>query len=121
MELQSLGITRPELLTFSPSHLLRPQGHIQPSFTCDCDSPNCEEESGWPLKAIGNGDAATYVKCGEGDANADKDSLEVMIKYEEELRGKSPLSASVMFNIRLSCAGWKSRTKWNFVGECSSY
>ncbi|KAK6600109.1 alpha/beta hydrolase fold family protein [Botrytis cinerea] len=92
------------------------QGHIQPSFTCGCDSPECEEESGWPLKAIGNGDAATYVKCGEGEADADKDSLEVMIKYEEELRRKSPLSASVMFNIRLACAGWKSRTKWNFVG-----
>ncbi|KAF7922675.1 hypothetical protein EAE99_007252 [Botrytis elliptica] len=150
MELQSLGITRPKVLTYSDvknaviyslyqplalfPHLAKAlaaleaddgipflkmaiaQGHIQPSFTCSCDSPDCEEESGWPLKAIGNGDAATYVKCGEGDADVDKDSLEVMIKYEDELRRKSPLSASVMFNIRLSCAGWKSRTKWNFVG-----
>ncbi|KAK6595985.1 alpha/beta hydrolase fold family protein [Botrytis cinerea] len=150
MELQSLGITRPKVLTYSDvknsviyslyqplalfSHFAKAlaaleaddgipflklaiaQGHIQPSFTCGCDSPECEEESGWPLKAIGNGDAATYVKCGEGEADADKDSLEVMIKYEEELRRKSPLSASVMFNIRLACAGWKSRTKWNFVG-----
>ncbi|KAF7925507.1 uncharacterized protein EAE98_006732 [Botrytis deweyae] len=150
MELQSLGITRPKVLTYSDvknaviyslyqplalfHHLAKAlaaleaddgipflkmaiaQGHIQPSFTCSCDSPNCEEESRWPLKAIGNGDAATYVKCGEGDADVDKDSLEVMIKYEEELRRRSPLSASVMFNIRLSCAGWKSRTKWNFVG-----
>ena len=155
MELQSLGITRPKVLTYSDvknsviyslyqplalfSHFAKAlaaleaddgipflklaiaQGHIQPSFTCGCDSPECEEESGWPLKAIGNGDAATYVKCGEGEADADKDSLEVMIKYEEELRRKSPLSASVMFNIRLACAGWKSRTKWNFVGEYSYY
>lgn len=57
------------------------------------------------------------VKCGDGNPDADRDSLEFMERYERELRRKSPLSASVMFNVRLSCAGWKSRTKWNFVGE----
>lgn len=57
------------------------------------------------------------VKCGDGNPDADRDSLEFMERYERELRRKSPLSASVMFNVRSSCAGWKSRTKWNFVGE----
>ncbi|APA12989.1 hypothetical protein sscle_10g077590 [Sclerotinia sclerotiorum 1980 UF-70] len=150
MELQSLGITRPKIITYSEVKnaviysLYQPllvfpqlsealaaleandgipflklaiaQGYISPSFSCSYDSSSCEEKSKWPLEAVGNGDAATYVKCGEGNSDVDKDSLEVMIKYEEELRRKSPLSASVMFNIRLSCAGWKSRTKWNFIG-----
>lgn len=153
MELQSLGITRPKVITYSEVKnaviysLYQPlavfpqlaevlaaleandglpflkmaiaHGYIPPSFSCGCDSPACEEKSGWPLEAVGNGDAATYVKCGEGNPDVDRDSLEVLINYEEELRRKSPLSAPVMFNIRLSCAGWTSRTKWNFVGEYS--
>lgn len=151
VELQSLGITRPKVITYSEVKnaviyslyqplLFFPQlaealaslevddgipflkmavarGYIPPSFSCGCDSPTCEDMSGWPLEAVGNEDAAVYVKCGEGNPDVNRDSLEVMEWYEKELRRKSPLSASVMFNIRLSCAGWTSRTKWNFVGE----
>ncbi|RDW82493.1 putative alpha beta hydrolase fold family protein [Coleophoma cylindrospora] len=93
------------------------RGYRQPSFSCSCDSPACEDQRpGWPLDAVGNGDAATYVKCSEGDTDPSRDSLEAIENYETALREKSPMSAPVMFGIRLACAGWKSRTKWNFVG-----
>ncbi|KAA8570852.1 hypothetical protein EYC84_000243 [Monilinia fructicola] len=106
VELQSLGITRPKVITYSEVKnaviyslyqplLFFPQlaealaslevddgipflkmavarGYIPPSFSCGCDSPTCEDMSGWPLEAVGNEDAAVYVKCGEGNPDVNR-------------------------------------------------
>lgn len=79
------------------------RGYRQPGFSCACDSSNCgDQQSGWPLEPVGNWDASTYVKCGEGNPDPDRDSLEAMESYQIALQEKSPMSAPVMFGIRLA-------------------
>ncbi|KAL3426826.1 hypothetical protein PVAG01_00335, partial [Phlyctema vagabunda] len=91
------------------------RGYRQDKFSCNCGNqvicPGSYQED-WPLKAVGNVDAANLVKCSEGAVAADNDSLEQIEAYYAELEKVSPLAAPVMFNFRVACAGWKSRTKW---------
>lgn len=93
--------------------------HRQRPFSCTCD-PKSPDNSGcpssYPLEAIGNADIANLVHCSEAPRDPNYHSLEALTKYRDELKAKSPLSWSGMFENRASCAGWQSRNVWRFEG-----
>ncbi|KAH7381017.1 TAP-like protein-domain-containing protein [Cadophora sp. MPI-SDFR-AT-0126] len=95
------------------------RGHRQPPFSCSCDlksqdSSNCP--STYPLDAIGNADTDRLVHCSEAPRDPIYHSLASLSSYLSNLKSKSPLSYSTMFENRVSCAGWKSRNTWRFEG-----
>ncbi|KAG9242707.1 TAP-like protein-domain-containing protein [Calycina marina] len=89
------------------------RGHMQKTFTC-CGSAGCGADS-WPLDAVGNGDAARFVKCAEN--NFPEENIEIVERYLEDMQKTSPMSGVVMFDyMKMNCVGWTAKAKWKFHG-----
>ncbi|KAH8592814.1 TAP-like protein-domain-containing protein [Bisporella sp. PMI_857] len=92
------------------------RGYKPLPFSCTCgastpSNPGCGAAPGYPLAARGNGDADRFVRCSEGAAET---SLESYERYAAQVAKLSPAGGSVMFDTKLVCAGWTTKTRWDF-------